>query len=141
MPKEPETIHSQIGGMAAGLHLKTIVGVLMSLCNDPHPVVHGSRQRGCLLVMGISVVELSKHAQRAGDKRRECHLGCIHSQIGGMAAGLHLKTIVGVLMSLCNDPHPVVYWKSPARLPPRYGYQRCRVEQACPKSRRQKARM
>lgn len=26
--------------MAAGLHLKTIVGVLMSLCNDPHPVVH-----------------------------------------------------------------------------------------------------
>lgn len=26
--------------MAAGLHLKTIVGVLMSLCNDPHPIVH-----------------------------------------------------------------------------------------------------
>jgi hypothetical protein len=37
-------------------------------------------------------------------------LGCIHSQIGGMAAGLHLKTIVGVLMSLCNDPHPVVHF-------------------------------
>ena len=36
-------------------------------------------------------------------------LGCIHSQIGGMAASLHLKTIVGVLMSLCNDPHPVVH--------------------------------
>lgn len=26
--------------MAAGFHLKTIVGVLLSLCNDPHPVVH-----------------------------------------------------------------------------------------------------
>jgi hypothetical protein len=26
--------------MAAGFHLKTVVGVLMSLCNDPHPVVH-----------------------------------------------------------------------------------------------------
>ncbi|KAJ5092387.1 hypothetical protein NUU61_007257 [Penicillium alfredii] len=37
-------------------------------------------------------------------------LGCIHSQIGGMAAGLHLKTIVGVLMSLCSDPHPVVHF-------------------------------
>ncbi|KAL4779997.1 armadillo-type protein [Aspergillus varians] len=37
-------------------------------------------------------------------------LGCIHSQIGGMAAGLHLKTIVGVLMSLCNDTHPVVHF-------------------------------
>ena len=26
--------------MAASFHLKTIVGVLLSLCNDPHPVVH-----------------------------------------------------------------------------------------------------
>lgn len=26
--------------MAAGYHLKTIIGVLMSLCNDSHPVVH-----------------------------------------------------------------------------------------------------
>lgn len=37
-------------------------------------------------------------------------LGAIHSQVGGMAAGYHLKTIVGVLMSLCNDPHPVVHF-------------------------------
>jgi hypothetical protein len=37
-------------------------------------------------------------------------LGCIHSQVGGMAAGFHLKTILGVLMSLCNDPHPTVHF-------------------------------
>ncbi|PGH17256.1 hypothetical protein AJ80_04898 [Polytolypa hystricis UAMH7299] len=37
-------------------------------------------------------------------------LGSIHSQVGGMAAGFHLKTIVGVLMSLCSDPHPVVHF-------------------------------
>lgn len=37
-------------------------------------------------------------------------LGCIHSQVGGMAAGFHLKTIIGVLMSLCSDPHPVVHF-------------------------------
>jgi hypothetical protein len=37
-------------------------------------------------------------------------LGCIHAQVGGMAAGFHLKTIVGVLMSLCNDPHPIVHF-------------------------------
>lgn len=36
-------------------------------------------------------------------------LGLIHSQVGGMAAGLHLKKIHGVLMSLCSDPHPVVH--------------------------------
>ncbi|KAI9796339.1 MAG: hypothetical protein M1825_000634, partial [Sarcosagium campestre] len=37
-------------------------------------------------------------------------LGCIHSQVGGMAAGFHLKTIIGVLMSLGNDPHPTVHF-------------------------------
>ena len=37
-------------------------------------------------------------------------LGCIHAQVGGMAAGFHLKTILGVLASLCNDPHPIVHF-------------------------------
>ncbi|KAL9609438.1 MAG: hypothetical protein Q9167_005793 [Letrouitia subvulpina] len=37
-------------------------------------------------------------------------LGSIHSQIGGMAAGFHLKKIHGVLMSLCSDPHPAVHF-------------------------------
>lgn len=37
-------------------------------------------------------------------------LGCIHSQVGGMAAGFHLKTIISILMSLCNDPHPTVHF-------------------------------
>ena len=33
-------IHSQVGGMAAGLHMKNIVGILMSLAADSHPLVH-----------------------------------------------------------------------------------------------------
>lgn len=37
-------------------------------------------------------------------------LGAIHSQLGGMAAGYHLKNIHGILMSLANDPHPVVHF-------------------------------
>lgn len=37
-------------------------------------------------------------------------LGCLHSQMGGMAAGIHLKNIVGVLTSLANDPHPTVHF-------------------------------
>ncbi|KAI1409551.1 ARM repeat-containing protein [Hypoxylon sp. FL1857] len=38
-------------------------------------------------------------------------LGAIQAKVGGMGAGYHLKTITGILMSLCNDPHPTVhYW-------------------------------
>ncbi|KAK4115288.1 ARM repeat-containing protein [Canariomyces notabilis] len=38
-------------------------------------------------------------------------LGSIQAKIGSMAAGYHLKTILNILLSLCNDPHPTVhYW-------------------------------
>ena len=37
-------------------------------------------------------------------------LGSIHAQVGGMAAGFHLKKIHGVLMSLCSDPNPIVHF-------------------------------
>ncbi|KAJ9642042.1 hypothetical protein H2199_005257 [Coniosporium tulheliwenetii] len=37
-------------------------------------------------------------------------LGCIHSQLGGMAAGYHLRNILSILMSLANDPHPTVHF-------------------------------
>ena len=36
-------------------------------------------------------------------------LGAIQSKAGGMASGYQLKTILGILMSLCNDPHPTVH--------------------------------
>ncbi|CAG8601056.1 5210_t:CDS:10, partial [Ambispora leptoticha] len=37
-------------------------------------------------------------------------LGNIYSHVGGMAAGNHLKTLVGILLSLSKDPHPVVHF-------------------------------
>ncbi len=36
-------------------------------------------------------------------------LGHIYARLGGMAAGLHLKKILGVLNSLSTDPHPTVH--------------------------------
>ena len=51
-------------------------------------------------------------ANRDPNVRAGCalSLGCIHSHIGGMAAGFHLKTIVSVLLSLCSDEHPTVHF-------------------------------
>lgn len=48
---------------------------------------------------------------RDPDARAGCSLalGYIYSHVGGMAAGNHLKTIVGILLSLSSDPHPVVH--------------------------------
>lgn len=54
-----------------------------------------------------TIVENREPSARAGCAMA---LGCIHSQVGGMAAGFHLKTILGILMSLCNDPNPTVHF-------------------------------
>ncbi|EJU04714.1 ARM repeat-containing protein [Dacryopinax primogenitus] len=39
-------------------------------------------------------------------------LGSLYTSVGGLAAGPLLKTIVNVLMSLGNDPHPLVHYYS-----------------------------
>ncbi|KAK8212663.1 HEAT repeat protein-like protein [Phyllosticta capitalensis] len=51
-------------------------------------------------------------ANRDPNVRAGCavSLGAIHSQLGGMAAGFHLKSILGILMSLASDPHPSVHF-------------------------------
>lgn len=37
-------------------------------------------------------------------------LGRINSELGGMAAGLHMKNILGILTSLASDSHPAVHF-------------------------------
>ncbi|KAM9885408.1 hypothetical protein VDGL01_00491 [Verticillium dahliae] len=51
-------------------------------------------------------------ANREPSARAGCAMamGSIQKQVGGMAAGYHLKTVLGVLMSLCSDPHPMVHF-------------------------------
>ncbi|KAI0080179.1 ARM repeat-containing protein [Panus rudis PR-1116 ss-1] len=53
-------------------------------------------------------------ANRDPHGRAGCALafGAIHGHVGGLAAGPLLKTTVHVLMSLINDPHPVVHFWS-----------------------------
>ncbi|KAG8531927.1 uncharacterized protein KY384_003563 [Bacidia gigantensis] len=50
-------------------------------------------------------------ANRDPSARAGCSmaLGSIHEQVGGLAAGLHMKKIHGILMSLCSDPNSVVH--------------------------------
>lgn len=61
------SIHSHVGGMAAGYHLKKIHAVLMSLCSDPHPAVHS-----------CAIEALSQVADSAG----LTYAGCVSSTLG-----------------------------------------------------------
>ncbi len=51
---------------------------------------------------------------RDPDARAGCALafGSVYKEVGGLAAGPLTKTIVNVLMSLSNDPHPTVHYNA-----------------------------
>lgn len=56
------TIHSQVGAMAASYHLKSIIGVLLTLCNDKHPIVHFWSLNGLAEVADSAGLSFSAHA-------------------------------------------------------------------------------
>ncbi|KAK5274065.1 hypothetical protein LTR96_000665 [Exophiala xenobiotica] len=55
-------IHSEVGAMAAGLHMKSIVGVLLSLCSDSHTTVHFWALRGLFQVAESAGLSFSTYA-------------------------------------------------------------------------------
>ncbi|RMD41467.1 hypothetical protein DV735_g3637, partial [Chaetothyriales sp. CBS 134920] len=55
-------IHLEVGAMASSLHIKSIVGVLLSLCNDPHPIVHFWALRGLMQVAESAGLSFSAYA-------------------------------------------------------------------------------
>ncbi|OCT54946.1 HEAT repeat protein [Cladophialophora carrionii] len=55
-------IHSEVGAMAASLHIKSIVGVLLSLCSDTHTIVHFWALKGLVLVAESAGLAFSTYA-------------------------------------------------------------------------------
>lgn len=55
-------ILSQVGVMAGSVHLKTIVGCLMSLCRDQHPIVHFWALDGLVKVTEAAGLTFSPYA-------------------------------------------------------------------------------
>ncbi|EWC48289.1 hypothetical protein DRE_02393 [Drechslerella stenobrocha 248] len=104
--------------------LKIIQDLLNGFLLDPDQFVRNTAAeamgRLCNIGGNIFTGTQIKHlidtvvANRDPNARAGCAvaLGCIQAHVGGMAANLHLKTILGILMSLANDPHPIVHFWS-----------------------------
>ncbi|EMC96551.1 hypothetical protein BAUCODRAFT_480348 [Baudoinia panamericana UAMH 10762] len=110
------------GSLRSGTTEKTLQSLLHAIIQDPE---HSVR-----LMAADAIADLcfqSGNATTAAEitfltdtiiKNREPHVraGCaialarIHDQLGGMAAGFHMKNIVGILMSLAADTHPLVHF-------------------------------
>jgi hypothetical protein len=110
------------GKLAVATVGRSIADLLQRLVADSDDFVRnaGARSLGflCNISGSQSTNEQIKHLIDSIVSNRDPHiragcalaLGCIHAEVGGMAAGLHLKSITGVLLSLCNDSHPIVHF-------------------------------
>lgn len=110
------------GKLAVNTVGKPIADLLQRLVADADSFVRNTAAHSlgflCNISGSQSTNEQVKHLIDSIVSNRDPHiragcalaLGCIHAEVGGMAAGLHLKSITGVLLSLCNDTHPIVHF-------------------------------
>lgn len=101
---------------------KTLSELLRSRLGDPDHRVRSVAARALGVACNLGGTQFTNGevkalidnivANRDPHMRAGCALalGSIHAEVGAMASSLHIKSIVGVLLSLCNDPHPVVHF-------------------------------
>lgn len=91
--------------MAAGLHLKTIVGVLMSLCNDPHPVVHFWALGGLERVANSAGLTFSPFASGSLGMLAQLYNADTHNEEASALATSNIEAtyLTPVVISRCVD--------------------------------------
>jgi HEAT repeat-containing protein 5 len=101
---------------------KTMAEMLRGRLADPDHRVRALAARALGLACNLGGTQFTNNevkalidsivANRDPHMRAGCAsaLGSIHSEVGAMASSLHIKSIVGVLLSLCNDSHPIVHF-------------------------------
>ena len=110
------------GDMKGAATEKSLQSLLHPLIEDPDDAVRliAARAIGdlcCASGTAVTAAEITYLTQTIVNNREpHARAGCaltlasIHSRLGGMAAGLHMKNIVGILMSLAADAHPLVHF-------------------------------
>lgn len=104
--------------------LNLMIKILKPILGSTDPIIRNVAAQSlgmtCSVAGSSSSAEVIKYLideivkNRDPNSRAGCSvsLGYILKYVGGMFAGLHLKTVVGILTSLANDPHPIVHFWS-----------------------------
>ncbi|KAL2432530.1 HEAT repeat-containing protein 5B [Exophiala dermatitidis] len=85
-------IHSEVGAMAANLHIKSIVGVLLSLCNDPHTTVHFWALKGLIQVAESAGLAFSTYATSTLGLLSQLYSNDTHNEESASLATSNLET-------------------------------------------------
>lgn len=98
-------IHSEVGAMAANLHLKSIVGVLLSLCSDSHTTVHFWALKGLVQVADSAGLAFSPYATSTLGLLAQLYSNDTHNEESASLAtsNLELELFTPLAIAQCVD--------------------------------------
>ncbi|KAK9449409.1 armadillo-type protein [Limtongia smithiae] len=85
------SINRHVGGMATGSHLKTIAETLMSLSNDPHPVVHFWALKALASTMESTGLSFTSYSSKVTSMLCKLYLSDKHNQECSSALSSNLE--------------------------------------------------
>ena len=101
-------IYSQVGGLAAGPVLKTIVDVLLSLSSDPHPLVHFYALDALAKVIRAAGLAYEPFTNSTLGIISKLYLSDTHEPEGGTTGSGNLRGDLPVLQKFCRALNEII---------------------------------
>ncbi|KAK0524607.1 hypothetical protein OC834_005467 [Tilletia horrida] len=101
-------IYKHVGGLAAGPLTKTVVNVLMSLCSDPHPVVHFWALDALQIVIDAAGLSYSSFVAGTVAMVIKLYMQETHEMEGGSVGSANLKADLPAHQTLCRVIHSLI---------------------------------
>lgn len=101
-------IYGYVGGLAAGPLLKTTVHVLMSLVNDPHPIVHFWAMRALARVIDAASLAYAPYVPSTLGLLFRIYMSESHEPEGGSLNHVNIKGELPAYQAVCQNLDAVV---------------------------------
>ena len=101
-------IYSNVGGLAGGPILKTIVNILMSLATDPHPVVHFYAMTALAQVINAASLSYEQWVPTTLGMLSSIYLMDTHDPDGGSLGSVNLRGDLPAFQVICRILHALI---------------------------------
>ena len=95
-------IYREVGGLSAGPLTKTVVNVLMSLSNDPHPTVHYNALEALQMVVDAASLSYSPYVASTLGMLVKLYMLDTHEPEGGSAGSVNLRADLPAHQAICR---------------------------------------
>ncbi|KAN0065708.1 hypothetical protein ACQY0O_000838 [Thecaphora frezii] len=95
-------IYREVGGLSAGPLTKTVVNVLMSLSNDPHPTVHYNALEALQMVVDSASLSYSPYVASTLGMLVKLYMLDTHEPEGGSAGSVNLRADLPAHQGICR---------------------------------------